>query len=143
MLTTALVVGLSGCAASEPASIEPSSASSDATTSRSSSPGPAAVQVPSDGVALSSLGFANGPRAFSVPRTATIRTRVDQVGSVTLVLGAPAPSQVADYLRRALPATGFVVTGDDLRGAAMTFTGYGWSGDFTGSGELSAIVLRG
>jgi hypothetical protein len=67
---------------------------------------------------------------------------VDEPRAITVVLSAPAPREVADHLRQALPAAGFTVTGDDRDGATMTFSGFGWSGDFTGAGSVSAVVLR-
>ena len=39
--------------------------------------------------------------------------------------------------------TGFtIVSGDDPAGLAMTFTGYGWTGSFTGNETTSAVLLR-
>jgi hypothetical protein len=79
--------------------------------------------------------------AFSLPRTAVVSTRVDQPDGVTVVLSEPSPTEVARYLRRALPASGFAITADN-EAAAMTFTGYGWDGSFTGTERSSAVVLR-
>jgi hypothetical protein len=107
-----------------------------------SSPGPA-VTVPADGVSLRSLGFLNGPvQQFTLPRTALLSAAVDQPNNVTAVLSQPPPTDVADYLRRTLPATGFTVTADDPDGAALTFVGHGWSGSFTAADATSAILLR-
>jgi hypothetical protein len=136
-----------GCGVGEP------TARGDGTTPTASppasaTPSPVPVRVPDDGITLQALGFDNGPgAAFSLPRSAVISTQVDQAGSVTVVLESPSPDAVAAYLRRTLPRTGFTITGDappvEGRGsAALTFTGFGWSGDFTGSGRLSAVVLR-
>jgi hypothetical protein len=134
------LAGCGGCGA--PTAVRPSSATGS-TQPSSVSPPPNGVQVPSDGVTLQSLGFAHGPRsAFSVPASALVTVRVDRVDAVTLVLASPAPLAVAAYLRRALPGAGFVVTADDTDGAAMTFHGHGWSGDFTGSAQVAAVVLR-
>lgn len=107
-------------------------------------PPPAAtVAVPQDGVTLATLGFRNGPvDAFSLPRDVSLSTRVDEASGVTVVLGYPSASAVVAYLRRVLPGSGFVITGDSRTGAALTFTGYGWSGSFTGTGDVSAVSLR-
>jgi hypothetical protein len=109
-----------------------------------SAPPPAATaSVPADGLSLRGYGFTNGPvDAFSLPRDVTVSTRVDEPSGVTVVLSYPSASLVAAYLRRTLPRTGFVVTADARSGAALTFTGYGWTGSFTGTGDDSAVVLR-
>lgn len=102
-----------------------------------------AVSVPPDGVSLARLGFTNGPaRAFSVPRDVVITTRIDQPTGVTVVFSSPTPRELADYLRRALPATGFVVTRDEPSASSMTFSGYGWQGSFTGTLASSAVTLH-
>lgn len=102
-----------------------------------------AVSIPADGVTLQSLGYLNGPAAqFSLPRTAVLQAAVDQTNNVTAVLTAPRPAQVADYLRRALPATGFTVTADQPDHDTLTFAGHGWSGSFTATGATSAVLLR-
>jgi hypothetical protein len=102
-----------------------------------------AVRVPSDGRTLRDLGLSNGPvTAFSLPRTVVVSTNIDQPNGVTLVLSSPSPSTIAGYLRRALPEAGFVVTGDNQATATLTFTGYGWHGSFTGTGDSSAVILR-
>ena len=106
-------------------------------------PTSASVRVPSDGATLRDLGVSNGPvTAFSLPRTVLISTSVDQPNGVTLVLSRPSPDAVAGYLRRALPQAGFEVTGDNQATATLTFTGYGWHGSFTGTGDSSAVILR-
>jgi hypothetical protein len=103
----------------------------------------AAVSVPADGVTLRSLGYLNGPvEQFTLPRTALVAAAVDQANNVTAVLSSPPPSDVAAYLRRALPATGFAVTADDPDGPALTFAGHGWTGSFTAGEATSAILLR-
>jgi hypothetical protein len=115
------------------------------TPSPSPSAGPtaAAGTVPADGVTLRSLGFLNGPvQQFTLPRTALLSAAVDQTNNVTAVLSQPPPADVADYLRRALPATGFTITADDPGGSALTFAGHGWTGSFTASTATSAILLR-
>lgn len=131
MLILGLLVGLAGCSAP----LRP-----DLPTA---SPSPATVDVPAGGVSLRELGFVNGPvDAFSLPRTAVLRTRVDQASGVTVVVSDPVALELAAYLRRTLPQTGFTVTADNPRGAAMTFSGYGWHGSFTGQGRSSAVILR-
>lgn len=106
-------------------------------------PTPAVVQVPDDGVSLAQLGFTNGPvEAFTLPRNVVISTSVDQPNGVTVVFGRPSPAELAQYLRRVLPATGFVITQDEPATTTMTFTGYGWQGSFTGTGSSSAVILR-
>jgi hypothetical protein len=35
-----------------------------------------------------------------------------------------------------------VVTADNAETATLTFTGYGWQGSFTGTGDSSAVILR-
>ncbi len=101
------------------------------------------ASVPADGVSLRSLGYRNGPvEQFSLPRTAVLQAAVDQTNNVTAVLISPQPAEVADYLRRALPATGFTVTADQPDADTLTFAGYGWSGSFTATGATSAVLLR-
>jgi hypothetical protein len=108
-----------------------------------SSPSPAAVRVPADGISLELLGFSNGPvDAFSLPRNAVIATSVDQPSGVTVVLSHPTAVELASYLRRALPETGFVITQDSEATATFSFTGYGWHGSFTGTAGSSAVILR-
>lgn len=110
------------------------------------SPPAVTASVPSDGVSLRSIGFTNGPvDAFSLPRTIAVSTRVDEASGVTVVISTPSAEDVAGYLRRTLPETGFTVTADqpaDDAAPALTFTGYGWHGSFTGSGSSSALILR-
>jgi hypothetical protein len=104
---------------------------------------PPTVAIPADGVTLQSLGFLNGPvQQFSLPRTALLSASVDQPNNVTAVLSQPPPTDVADYLRRALPTTGFVITAEGEDGTALTFAGHGWTGSFTASEATSAILLR-
>lgn len=99
--------------------------------------------VPSDGVSLRSLGYVNGPaQEFSLPRAAVLQAAVDQANNVTAVLAQPPPVDVAGYLRRTLPATGFTVTADDPAALTLTFTGHGWAGSFTAGEATSAVLLR-
>jgi uncharacterized lipoprotein YajG len=99
--------------------------------------------IPSDGVSLATLGYLNGPiRQFSLPRAAVIRAKVDQPNNVTVVLSSPSAAEMSSYLRRALPATGFMITADNSATNTMTFTGHGWSGSYTGDERASAVLLR-
>jgi hypothetical protein len=134
VVTAALLLG-GGCGSGEEPPTPPP------TTGTPSSA--AAVTVPADGVTLRSLGYLNGPvEQFTLPRTALVSATVDQPNNVTAVLTSPPPTDVAAYLRRALPATGFTITADDSEALALTFAGHGWTGSFTGSGTTSAILLR-
>ena len=127
-----LLGGAAGCAAGE----RPDDPVSTA-------PPTAAASIPVDGVTLRSLGYLNGPaEQFTLPRTAVLQAAVDQTNNVTAVLAAPRPAEVADYLRRALPATGFTVTADQPDVDTLTFVGHGWSGSFTATGGTSAVLLR-
>lgn len=106
-------------------------------------PPTAAASIPVDGVTLRSLGYLNGPaEQFTLPRTAVLQAAVDQTNNVTAVLAAPRPAEVAGYLRRVLPATGFTVTADQPDVDTLTFVGHGWSGSFTATGGTSAVLLR-
>ena len=128
-----LVLVLAGCgAAPRPDPVPPSSSLPSAVAS-----------VPADGLPLRTFGYSFGPLdAFSLPRETVLVTSVDQADNVTAVLARPSAPEVADYLRRALPLAGFTVTGDDPAGSALTFTGQGWSGSFTGASGSSAVLLR-
>jgi hypothetical protein len=109
----------------------------------SAPPPSATVQLPDDGISLREIGFRNGPvSAFSLPRTSVIATGVDEPSGVTVVLSSPSAADVAGYLRRTLPRSGFVITASDEATASLTFTGYGWQGSFTGTGSASAVTLR-
>jgi hypothetical protein len=101
------------------------------------------VTIPADGVSLQTLGYLNGPvQQFSLPRSSVVTASVDQANNVTAVLSRPSATEVAAYLRRTLPRTGFTIVNDDRDGLAMTFTGYGWTGSFTGNQTTSAVLLR-
>ena len=105
-------------------------------------PTPGSVAVPSDGLLLGEFGYRFGPRdSFSLPRSARLAAAVDQADGVTVVLSAPPAAEVAAYLRRALPATGWTVTAEAAP-STLTFTGHGWRGSFTGNGDVSAVLLR-
>lgn len=101
------------------------------------------IEIPDDGAALASFGFTNGPvRAFSLPRSSTLKAVVDQTNNVTMVLTSPTAVQAYAYLERALPATGFTITAQKADATTMTFTGHGWQGSFTGNLRASAVLLR-
>ena len=105
--------------------------------------GTSAATVPADGVSLQTLGYLNGPvQQFSLPRSSVLTATVDQANNVTAVLSSPPATKVAAYLRRTLPRTGFTIVDDDPAGLAMTFTGHGWEGSFTGNETTSAVLLR-
>ena len=127
-----------GCGGEDSGPIEPSV--SRAPTAGGATP---AVTIPADGVSLQTLGYLNGPvQQFSLPRSSVITASVDQANNVTAVLTSPSATEVAGYLRRTLPRTGFTIVNDDRDGLAMTFTGYGWTGSFTGNQTTSAVLLR-
>jgi hypothetical protein len=134
VMVAALVLG--GCRSGEEPPVPPPATEAPNPTST-------AVAVPRDGVTLHSLGYLNGPvEQFTLPRTALVSAAVDQTNNVTAVLSSPPPPDVAAYLRRTLPATGFTITADDPEALALTFAGHGWTGSFTGSKATSAILLR-
>ena len=118
-------------------------------SSSDSSPAPPASSstrppsIPSDGISLAELGFLDGPiQQFSLPRTAIFTAKVDQPNNVAVVLSSPSPTDLANYLRRALPTAGFTITADSPQANTMTFDGHGWSGSFTADNRASAILLR-
>ena len=39
-------------------------------------------------------------------------------------------------------ANGFTVTADDPATSTLTFSGFGWTGTFTGDSRASALLLR-
>jgi hypothetical protein len=141
--TVLAVVVLGGCESGEDPPVPGGTVTPSPTASTGSGPAgtPSAVSV--DGVTLASLGFLNGPvRQLTLPRATLLSAAVDQTNNVTAVLTQPPPADVADYLRRTLPATGFTITADDPDGPALTFAGHGWNGSFTASATTSAILLR-
>ena len=110
----------------------------------SSSPAPTpTVSAPSDGVSLAALDFENGPvdRVF-VPVGAQLSSRVDQPNNVTVVLVAPSAADLVAFYRRTAVGNGFTVTADDPATATLTFSGFGWTGTFTGDSRASALLLR-
>jgi hypothetical protein len=136
-LSVVVLLVLGGCAGGDNNPVVPSVSPSPtrATT--------AAPTLPADGVSLQTLGYVNGPvQQFSLPRSSVLTATVDQANNVTAVLSQPSATEVAAYLRRALPMNGFTVIDDDPAGLAMTFTGHGWAGSFTGNGTTSAVLLR-
>ena len=132
-LLVSLVV-LAGCAGARPVPVEPSPASP--------APSPT-VSVPADGVSLAALGFENGPvdRVF-VPFGAEVGSRVDQTNNVTLVLTSPSAADLTTFYRRTATGNGFTVTADDPARTTLTFSGFGWTGTFTGDQQASALLLR-
>ena len=99
--------------------------------------------IPSGGITLAELGFLNGPtQQFSLPHTAVLTAKVDQPNNVAIVLSSPSPTEIASYLRRALPAAGFTITADSPAANTMTFEGGGWSGSFAADSRASAVLLR-
>lgn len=133
-----LVLLLAGCGA---AGSTPGASGAGA-GSASPSPTPS-VSLPSDGLSLAALGFENGPvdRVF-IPLDAQVSSRVDQPNNVTLVLDAPPAAQLLAFYRRTAVGNGFTVTADDPATTTLTFTGFGWTGTFTGDGQASALLLR-
>jgi len=130
-----VALALAGCAAPPQPAPVPEPPGSAAIT-------PVPVRVPADGRLLRGFGYSFGPLdSFSLPRGARLATAVDQADNVTAVVAAPAAGEVAAYLRRALPAAGYTVTGD-VGTSALTFRGHGWSGSFTGDRAVSAVLLR-
>ncbi|SDU80996.1 hypothetical protein SAMN04488544_0301 [Microlunatus sagamiharensis] len=103
----------------------------------------APVQVPSDGVSLAGLGFTYGPvdRVFA-PFGAQVASRVDQPDNVTLVMTAPSAADLLAFYRRTAVANGFAVIADDPATTTLTFSGFGWTGTFTGDERASALLLR-
>ncbi|HET9779748.1 MAG TPA: hypothetical protein VFP81_10735 [Propionibacteriaceae bacterium] len=136
LATVAALLGclLAGCSAGH---------SSDSNTPPPAASPPAPLSIPADGVTLAALGYLNGPaRQFSLPRAAVLSAKVDQPNNVTAVVSSPSPAEMSSYLRRALPATGFMITADSPATNTMTFTGHGWSGSYTGDERASAVLLR-
>lgn len=137
------LITLAGCGAAQgsgsPSPVASRSASSP--IGPATSVAPVVPRVPGDGVTLGTLGFTYGPLdSFSLPRALVISTRVDQPNAVTVVMTVPSLSGLADYLRRALPATGYAITAQDPTGT-MTFAGHGWTGSVTGDDRVAAVTL--
>ena len=114
--------------------------------SAASAPAPAptpTVALPADGVSLSALGFTTGPvdRVF-VPIGAQVSSRVDQPNNVTVVMTSPPAAELTAFYRRTTAANGFTLTADDPATTTLTFTGFGWTGTFTGDSQASALLLR-
>jgi hypothetical protein len=133
-----ILLAVGGCGGDDSGPVVPSL--SPAPTPSDASPAPT---LPADGVSLQRLGYLNGPvQQFSLPRTSVIIAAVDQPNNVTAVLSSPSATEVAGYLRRTLPMTGFSIVEDDPAAVSMTFAGYGWTGSFTGKENTSAVLLR-
>jgi len=137
-----LAMGLSGCAAADSGRLPTPSETSRRPSVSPARPTPTPSTLPA-GRSLRRLGYTNGPvEQFSLPQAAVISAAVDQENNVTVVLSQPSAAEVAEYLRATLPAAGFTITDDDPAGLAMTFTGFGWTGSFTGTATASAVLLR-
>jgi hypothetical protein len=136
-ISLVVLLATGGCAGANSGPVVPS-------VSPAPTPGTtSAATLPADGVSLQTLGYANGPvQQFSLPRTAVLSATVDQANNVTAVLSHPPATEVAAYLRRTLPMTGFTILDDDPAGLAMAFTGHGWTGSFIGNETTSAVLLR-
>ncbi len=133
-----LALGVGGCAAADSGLLP---APSDAPRTASSTT--SVSGTPADGRTLRSLGFTNGPvDQFSLPLSSAVSAMVDQENNVTVVLMQPRAVEVAEYLRRTLPDSGFTITDDDPAALAMTFRGFGWTGSFTGNANAAAVLLR-
>lgn len=148
-LGVAVLVTAAGCSDVSPGS-DPGAAGSPsgANIARSGSATPrasASPSVPRQGRTLASWGISNGPREdFSIPADAVIAAESDRPNLVEIAVNAPKPARMEHYLYRALPAAGFRVTGHHTASAepAISFTGHGWVGRFTGHGTTSGITLR-
>lgn len=139
LVSSLVILGLSGCSGTPVGEATSPSPQPTATTD------PSVPTIPAGGVTLATLGFVHGPlEAFSVPEDAFVTASSDQSSLVALVLAAPAPHQVYNYLMSALPQTGFTITGQNgaSQTPALSFTGQGWVGNFTGNGSTSAVTLR-
>lgn len=121
-------LALSGCAAAPEPAPSPTPLASTVTA------------APEDGTLLSSLGFEHAPAGLSIPRGAIIAERTDSANNVTVVFTSPTGVEIADYLRRNLPALGFTITADANN--SLLFEGGPYQGAFTATGALSALSLR-
>lgn len=101
--------------------------------------------VPAGGVTLAQLGFAHGPRDFSLPEGVRVVQRVDQSNVVTLVMDRPSGPELARWLRERAREEGVAIRAD--AGDALVYDvgvapgAGGWSVAFTG-GEPSGLTLR-
>ena len=137
-ISVVVLLATGGCGGGDSRPVVPS-----VTPAPSPSAATPVVTIPADGVSLQTLGYLNGPvQQFSLPRSTVLTVAVDQPNNVTAVLSRPPGADVAAYLRRTLPVTGFTIVDDDPAGLAMTFTGYGWTGSFTANETTSAVLLR-
>lgn len=132
-------VVLAGCLLAGCSAGSPSDAGSAAPATSAAQP----PSIPSDGITLAALGYLNGPiQDFSLPRSAILTAKVDQPNNVAAVVSYPSQADIGSYLRRALPAAGFLITADSPAANTMTFAGHGWNGSFTGDDRASGLLLR-
>lgn len=127
LIALVALAALSGCSAATP--VEPTPTASLTSTA-----------VPDGGEALRDLGFRNAPAGLSIPRGSAITERIDSANNATVILTSPDPLSVLSYLRSALPAAGFTITGDGQN--SLLFEGGGWQGAFTVSSGYSALTVR-
>ena len=126
-----LAAGLSGC------SPRPSPAGAG---SSSGAQAPTSPDADLPGVALTELGFRNGPEGFTVPAGLVLSERVDQTDVVTLITDGSQGRRVHDYLMAALPSMGWTIEGSS--GDSIVFSGGGWQGAFTMTDEQAGLTLR-
>lgn len=134
MAATGLALTLAGCGAVSPGPVRPSTSPSQGVAT----PAPG-------GLTLGQLGFANGPRDFSLPEGVRIVQRVDQPNVVTLVMDRPSGSELAAWLRERAREQGLPLAAD-AHDALVYDVGAapgagGWAVAFTG-GEPSGLTLR-
>lgn len=128
-LTVAASLALGGC--SHPAATAPASPSA---SSVAPTPGD------STSVPLTVYGITDGPADFRLPAGLVVLDTMDQPNVVTLVLNPDSAASVADWLRRALPASGYHV--DAAGDNSVVFHGAAWSGAFTADARLAGLTLR-
>ena len=128
LLAALCCLAVVGCSAAGTEPIEPAPTTSTV------------VQVPDDGVLLSSLGYRNAPADFSVPATSIISDRVDQDNTVVAVFTAPSGLDMAAYLRANVPQQGWTITADGNN--SLLFERGEAHGAFTVTGAFAAIAIR-
>lgn len=146
-LTALLVTGCSHGSSDAPP--KGGASSTDPNTSRPSSSGSGSPKsrpsIPAGGRSLETFGISNGPNdSVSLPADAVVTAESDQASLVEVAVSKPTPRQMDRYLKRTLPASGFTIE-KHRRSAntpAISFTGRGWSGKFTGHGSRSGLTLR-
>lgn len=109
-------------------------------TAASSAPVPAGSSAAAGAVTLRALGIANGPDGFPVPEGLIVSEHVDNPNNVTLVIDAFQGESTYQFLRSRLPAAGYSISADANQ--SLVFSGKGWQGAFTVSGEVAALTLR-